>query len=100
MELDEDTGNMACCDICERWIHMRCDPELSEERLEELEQDNESYACPLCSSRLKVTLAAAQNQKSFIALETDTAADPSRFIVIPEMETAGAHLLTFNGSVA
>jgi hypothetical protein len=105
MELEEDTGNMACCDICERWIHMRCDNRLSEERLEELEQENQSYACPLCDNRLEATLEAStlqqQREKRIATLEAATeTSQPSRLIIIPEMKTAHARLLTPNGDVA
>jgi hypothetical protein len=52
VEQDEDAGNMACCDHCERWIHMRCDNTLTAERLTELEEEGEQYGCPICESRL------------------------------------------------
>ncbi|KAI8621788.1 chromatin remodelling complex Rsc7/Swp82 subunit-domain-containing protein [Chytriomyces sp. MP71] len=38
---------MACCDVCDRWIHVGCDPDLTEARYKKLQ--NAKYTCVLCS---------------------------------------------------
>lgn len=51
---------MACCDKCDRyfwfpnirWIHVGCDPDLTEKRYEEIGEDESAiYTCVLCEKR-------------------------------------------------
>ncbi|KAI9094360.1 chromatin remodelling complex Rsc7/Swp82 subunit-domain-containing protein [Phlyctochytrium arcticum] len=62
---DEDSP-MACCDSCDRWIHVGCDPSLTEERYEELGEDVEAkYTCVLCDpSSLRVLLQQREGRWS------------------------------------
>ncbi|KAJ3353999.1 PHD finger protein 10 [Entophlyctis luteolus] len=47
---DVDEANpMACCDICDRWIHVGCDPDLTEVRYKKLDTMNAKYTCVLCA---------------------------------------------------
>ncbi|KAI8894495.1 chromatin remodelling complex Rsc7/Swp82 subunit-domain-containing protein [Globomyces pollinis-pini] len=49
---EADELAMVCCDQCERWIHVGCDPELTEERYEELvKSEDPKYTCLLCEPR-------------------------------------------------
>ncbi|KAF9353232.1 PHD finger protein 10 [Mortierella sp. AD094] len=49
----EDENNMVCCDECNRWVHMDCDGELTEEKVEEMGKDESlKYTCPLCASKV------------------------------------------------
>ncbi|KAF9954792.1 hypothetical protein BGZ70_010454 [Mortierella alpina] len=50
----EDDNNMVCCDECNRWVHIDCDGQLTEELVEEMGKDESlKYTCPPCA--LKVT---------------------------------------------
>ncbi|KAF9274478.1 hypothetical protein BGZ68_000643 [Mortierella alpina] len=50
----EDDNNMVCCDECNRWVHIDCDSQLTEELVEEMGKDESlKYTCPPCA--LKVT---------------------------------------------
>ncbi|KAI8913030.1 chromatin remodelling complex Rsc7/Swp82 subunit-domain-containing protein [Powellomyces hirtus] len=47
---DEDSA-MVCCDACDRWIHVDCDPDLTHAQYEKLvEEPDSKYTCLLCSS--------------------------------------------------
>ncbi|KAG0245837.1 hypothetical protein BGX31_005939 [Mortierella sp. GBA43] len=49
----EDENNMVCCDECNRWVHMDCDGELSEEKVEEMGKDESlKYTCPPCAGKV------------------------------------------------
>ncbi|KAI7831270.1 chromatin remodelling complex Rsc7/Swp82 subunit-domain-containing protein [Gamsiella multidivaricata] len=49
----EDENNMVCCDECNRWVHMDCDGELSEEKVEEMGRDESlKYTCPPCAGKV------------------------------------------------
>ncbi|KND00733.1 uncharacterized protein SPPG_03849 [Spizellomyces punctatus DAOM BR117] len=46
---EDDDTEMACCDSCDRWIHVGCDPELTEKRYQQLvEEPDAKYTCVLC----------------------------------------------------
>lgn len=49
---DEDDNNMVCCDECNRWVHMECDGQLTEAKVEEMGKDESlKYTCPVCLNR-------------------------------------------------
>ncbi|KAJ1981320.1 hypothetical protein H4R34_002123 [Dimargaris verticillata] len=57
MDADEDEDdadmNMICCDTCDRWVHIHCDPELTPDRYQYLdEHEDAKYSCPLCEARI------------------------------------------------
>lgn len=46
---DEDDLAMASCDVCERWIHVDCDPSLTKSAYTQLTNNKKSvYTCVLC----------------------------------------------------
>ncbi|TPX58836.1 hypothetical protein SpCBS45565_g07905 [Spizellomyces sp. 'palustris'] len=46
---EDDDTEMACCDSCDRWIHVGCDPDLTERRYQQLvEEPDAKYTCVLC----------------------------------------------------
>ncbi|KAF9428945.1 hypothetical protein BGZ94_000389 [Podila epigama] len=52
---NEDDDNMVCCDECNRWVHMECDGQLTEAKVEEMGKDESlKYSCPLCLNRTTV----------------------------------------------
>ncbi|KAI9343492.1 chromatin remodelling complex Rsc7/Swp82 subunit-domain-containing protein [Obelidium mucronatum] len=59
---------MACCDVCDRWIHVGCDPELTESRYRKLESMNAKYTCVLCSEPGKLQQLIAKSDKGNKAL--------------------------------
>lgn len=49
---DEDDNNMVCCDECNRWVHMECDGQLTEAKVDEMGKDESlKYTCPVCLNR-------------------------------------------------
>ncbi|KAI8342269.1 chromatin remodelling complex Rsc7/Swp82 subunit-domain-containing protein [Chlamydoabsidia padenii] len=47
---------MVACDSCDRWVHSRCDDTLTQERYQQLcDDEGAKYSCPLCSSRVQPT---------------------------------------------
>ncbi|KAF9083728.1 PHD finger protein 10 [Mortierella sp. AD031] len=49
----EDDNNMVCCDECNRWVHMDCDDQLTEEKVEEMGTDESlKYTCPPCADKV------------------------------------------------
>ncbi|KAF9928280.1 hypothetical protein FBU30_002502 [Linnemannia zychae] len=49
----EDDNNMVCCDECNRWVHMDCDDQLTEEKVEEMGTDESlKYTCPPCAGKV------------------------------------------------
>lgn len=53
----EDSDEVfVACDECELWIHAKCDG-ITKEKLQELEQKDSQYFCPICRKK------RAQKQK-------------------------------------
>ncbi|CAG8770790.1 10335_t:CDS:2, partial [Racocetra fulgida] len=51
---NDDDKYMVCCDICDRWIHARCDDVLTPEKYQELADiPDAKYTCPLCEGRIR-----------------------------------------------
>ncbi|KAJ3072441.1 PHD finger protein 10 [Rhizoclosmatium hyalinum] len=55
---------MACCDVCDRWIHVGCDPDLTESRYKKLDSMNAKYTCVLCSDAGKLQVLMARTDKA------------------------------------
>ncbi|KAI9597154.1 hypothetical protein BDF19DRAFT_312894 [Syncephalis fuscata] len=50
--------DMVCCDRCDRWVHVTCDPSMTEAAYERLANDTGAhYVCPLCARYTEVQLA-------------------------------------------
>ncbi|KAF9311603.1 hypothetical protein BGZ91_006768, partial [Linnemannia elongata] len=63
----EDDNNMVCCDECNRWVHMDCDDQLTEEKVEEMGTDESlKYTCPPCAGKV-ATLRPGAGPPSAIA---------------------------------
>jgi len=61
----EDDNNMVCCDECNRWVHMDCDGQLTEEKVEEMGEDESvKYTCPLCAGKVSPIKAGPANVSS------------------------------------
>ncbi|OZJ03476.1 hypothetical protein BZG36_02742 [Bifiguratus adelaidae] len=60
-EEEQEDNPMVCCDTCERWIHSKCDSQLTAQRYQQLAEDEtQKYFCPLCSNRYKTTVHTAE----------------------------------------
>jgi len=61
----DDDNNMVCCDECNRWVHMDCDGQLTEEKVEEMGEDESvKYTCPLCAGKVTPMKAGSSNASS------------------------------------
>ncbi|KAI8913339.1 chromatin remodelling complex Rsc7/Swp82 subunit-domain-containing protein [Gorgonomyces haynaldii] len=60
---DSDDEMMVSCDTCERWIHVGCDPKLTEDVYEQMQEDeNAEFNCVLCdSNRLQALIRSRSN---------------------------------------
>ncbi|CAI2188036.1 2247_t:CDS:2 [Funneliformis geosporum] len=66
-EDSEDDKEMICCDVCDRWIHIKCDDDITPEKYQELVENTEAkYKCPLCDER--ITPIDPKNEKQKAAL--------------------------------
>ncbi|KAI9340052.1 chromatin remodelling complex Rsc7/Swp82 subunit-domain-containing protein [Zopfochytrium polystomum] len=63
---DAEDLEMACCDECDRWIHVNCDPLLTDALYRRLTtQSSTPYTCALCDpSRLDVLIAKRTKETS------------------------------------
>jgi hypothetical protein len=51
--------DMVCCDRCDRWVHVACDPSLTPADYERLTKDTGAhYVCPLCDTSKLAQLMA------------------------------------------
>ncbi|TPX60617.1 hypothetical protein CcCBS67573_g08987 [Chytriomyces confervae] len=67
---------MACCDVCDRWIHVGCDPELSEARYKKLDALGAKYTCVLCTEGASKVNALIQRLD-----KTNRSAKPSKLMM-------------------
>ncbi|KAJ3120155.1 hypothetical protein HK100_012916 [Physocladia obscura] len=74
-DANDSSSQMACCDVCDRWIHVGCDPELTESRYKKLDAMNAKYTCVLCSEGNKIHNLVTKVDKS------NKAAKPSRLMM-------------------
>ncbi|GES85246.1 chromatin remodelling complex Rsc7/Swp82 subunit-domain-containing protein [Rhizophagus clarus] len=64
-EENEDDKEMICCDVCDRWIHIRCDEDITSEKYQELvENTDANYKCPLCDERIMPMDQGNEKQKA------------------------------------
>lgn len=64
---------MLNCDICDRWIHLSCDPIYSFSEYSHLENTNEEYHCPICRHGTKTstkTISIAANPSPIVTIES------------------------------
>jgi hypothetical protein len=67
---DDDELAMVCCDKCERWIHVGCDPLLSTELYQELaEQESPNFACILCETKRRDRYMASMGDRKLSVVD-------------------------------
>ena len=51
-----------CCDLCDTWVHVTCDPSLSDDLYSRLIQEpsNEPWFCTMCHSLAPVSVSDNQ----------------------------------------
>lgn len=70
----EDDNNMVCCDECNRWVHMDCDDQLTEEKVEEMGTDESlKYTCPPCADKVATLRPGAGPPSAMANVTTDIA---------------------------
>ncbi|KAI7871188.1 hypothetical protein BDF14DRAFT_1764195 [Spinellus fusiger] len=58
---EEEDGEMVACDVCDHWIHTKCDETLTPNKYQSLCDDEEAkYACPLCANRIQALQPIAE----------------------------------------
>ncbi|KAI8808393.1 hypothetical protein BJ742DRAFT_279344 [Cladochytrium replicatum] len=61
---DSEDLAMVCCDACDRWVHVGCDPTLTDGQYQELvEQTDSKYTCILCHPEHVALLLEQRNAK-------------------------------------
>ncbi|KAI8056236.1 hypothetical protein BDF22DRAFT_330916 [Syncephalis plumigaleata] len=89
--------DMVCCDRCDRWVHVTCDPTMTPTAYARLANDTDTrYVCPLCARFTVAQLAArrplqhgragqypryAQLLSNPVAMQKDAAPVPVRAIL-------------------
>ncbi|KAJ3082989.1 PHD finger protein 10, partial [Quaeritorhiza haematococci] len=72
---DSDDLAMVCCDSCDRWIHVGCDPELSNDMYQQLvEEPDSKYTCILCDAPKLSNYLAKKNAEEIAAANAFNAA--------------------------
>lgn len=86
----EDENNMVCCDECNRWVHMDCDGELSEEKVEEMGKDESlKYTCPPCAGKVVPLRTGAYPTLSVANVPQDIALQSLRGQIQPQAKVCG-----------
>ncbi|KAH6589047.1 hypothetical protein BASA61_005751 [Batrachochytrium salamandrivorans] len=82
---DSDDLAMVCCDDCERWVHVGCDPELTEEVYQQLVEEEEPvFTCALCDDRKREMLLEIR-QKVHDGVRLSTVEFKDHFLVAPPL---------------
>ncbi|KAJ3012303.1 UNVERIFIED_CONTAM: PHD finger protein 10 [Siphonaria sp. JEL0065] len=79
---------MACCDVCDRWIHVGCDPDLTESRYKKLDSQNAKYMCVLCSTeagKLQNLMAKADRANKATARPSKLMMYHGKYLVVPPL---------------
>ncbi|KAJ3012305.1 UNVERIFIED_CONTAM: PHD finger protein 10 [Siphonaria sp. JEL0065] len=79
---------MACCDVCDRWIHVGCDPDLTESRYKKLDSQNAKYTCVLCSTeagKLQNLMAKADRANKATARPSKLMMYHGKYLVVPPL---------------
>jgi hypothetical protein len=67
-EENDDDKEMICCDVCDRWIHIKCDEDITSEKYQELVDDTDTkYKCPLCDGRIAQMYQGVDEQKAALS---------------------------------
>ncbi|KAF9361389.1 hypothetical protein BGX34_007155 [Mortierella sp. NVP85] len=86
----EDENNMVCCDECNRWVHMDCDGELSEEKVEEMGNDDSlKYTCPPCAGKVAPLRTGAYPTPSVANVPQEIALQSLRAQIQPQAKVCG-----------
>ncbi|KAG0207960.1 PHD finger protein 10 [Mortierella sp. GBA30] len=84
----EDDNNMVCCDECNRWVHMDCDGQLTEELVEEMGKDESlKYTCPPCA--VKVSPIRPGGAANVANVHQDVALQSLRGQIPPQAKVCG-----------
>ncbi|KAJ1658565.1 hypothetical protein IWQ61_002210 [Dispira simplex] len=86
-DTDDDDMNMICCDTCDRWVHIRCDPQLTMDKYQLLVEDESAkYNCPLCQGNVPPAVyQAAQTVFPGIPNDSDNASSLDNLPASPKV---------------
>ncbi|KAF8929620.1 hypothetical protein BGZ58_008810 [Dissophora ornata] len=86
----EDENNMVCCDECNRWVHMDCDGELSEEKVEEMGRDESlKYTCPPCAGKVTPLRPGAHTSVNVADVTPEAAMQSLQGLALPQPKVCG-----------
>ncbi|EGF83924.1 hypothetical protein BATDEDRAFT_84646 [Batrachochytrium dendrobatidis JAM81] len=82
---DSDDLAMVCCDECDRWVHVGCDPELTDDVYQKLvEQEEPAFTCALCDTNKREQLLETRRVEQD-GIHLSTVEFKKHFLVAPPL---------------
>jgi hypothetical protein len=84
---EEDSDiEMICCDSCDRWVHVGCDPELTDEMYQKMMEDPKAkFKCALCDDRKLGLMFNSKKSASDLAFSCNAIRYKNKKLITPPL---------------